>query len=85
MMGAVSMRDEFSEYYADYLGGTYDYTDRLVLNGYFRLGCSPGSFRTWWRRLKDSDAGLDNAHLMRMPMPTAFLSSTVGEESGSTK
>ena len=60
------MLDEFSDYYAEHLDGTYDCADRIVLNGYFRLGCSPGGFRVWWRRLKESDADLDNAHLMRM-------------------
>ena len=60
------MLDEFSDYYAEFLDGTYDCVDRIVLNGYFRLGCSPGGFRTWWRRLKGSDDDLDNAHLMRM-------------------
>jgi len=58
--------DEFSEYYSDYLDGTYDCADRIVLNGYFRLGCSPGGFRTWWRRLEGSDENLDKTHLMRM-------------------
>jgi hypothetical protein len=58
--------DEFSEYYSDYLDGTYDCADRIVLNGYFRLGCSPGGFRTWWRCLEGSDEKLDDTHLMRM-------------------
>jgi hypothetical protein len=60
------MLDELSEYYADLLDGTYDCVDRIVLNGYFRLGQSPGGFRTWWRSLEGSDDHLDNAHLMRM-------------------
>lgn len=60
------MLDELSEYYADSLDGTYDCVDRIVLNGYFRLGQSPGGFRTWWRSLEGSDDNLDNAHLMRM-------------------
>ncbi len=60
------MADEFSQYYAGYLTGTYDCVDRIVLNGYFQLAHSPGGFRTWWRTLKGSDAELDNAHLMRM-------------------
>lgn len=61
------MLDEFSRYYADLLDGSYDCVDRIVLNGYFRLGYSPGGFRTWWRNLhQGSDADLDNAHLMRM-------------------
>ena len=58
--------DEFSEYYSDYLDGTYDCADRIVLNGYFRLGCSPGGFRTWWRSLQGCDENLDDTHLMRM-------------------
>jgi hypothetical protein len=61
------MPDEFSRYYADLLDSGYDCVDRIVLNGYFRLGYSPGGFRTWWRNLhQGSDADLDNAHLMRM-------------------
>jgi hypothetical protein len=60
------MQDEFSDYYADCLAGSYDCVDRMVLNAYFQLGQSPGGFRTWWRGLNGSDADLDNAHLMRM-------------------
>jgi hypothetical protein len=60
------MADEFSSYYAEYLEGTYDCVDRIVLNAYFVMGQSPGGFRTWWRRLHGSDAELDNNHLMRM-------------------
>jgi hypothetical protein len=60
------MRDEFSEYYAEFLDGTYDCIDRIVLNGYFRLGQGPGGFRIWWRSLEGSDEHLDNAPLMRM-------------------
>lgn len=65
-MGVIGTMDEFSEYYSDYLDGTYDCADRIVLNGYFRLGCSPGGFRTWWRCLEGSDEKLDDTHLMRM-------------------
>jgi len=40
----------------------------MVLNAYYPLGHSPGGFRTWWRRWHgDSDAELDDAHLMRLP------------------
>jgi len=60
------MLDEFSEYYADFLAGTYDCVDRIVVNAYFRIGQTPGGFRTWWRNLEGSDDNLDNAHLMRM-------------------
>jgi hypothetical protein len=57
--------DRFSSYYAEFLDGTYDCADRIVLNAYFQLGQAPGGFRYWWRQLKGSDDGLDNAHLMR--------------------
>jgi hypothetical protein len=59
--------DEFGNHYSDLLDGSYDCVDRIVLNGFFVLGYTPGGFRTWWRRLHhDSDDQLDNAHLMRM-------------------
>jgi hypothetical protein len=59
--------DEFRERYADLLTGSYDCVDRIVLNAYFPLGHNPGGFRVWWRRWHDdSDAELDNAHLMRL-------------------
>lgn len=59
--------DELSNYYADFLNGSYDCVDRIVLNGNFRLCYSPGGFRCWWRRLHNgSEEELDNAHLMRM-------------------
>ncbi len=57
--------DAFSEYHADLLDGTYDCADRIVLNGYYPMGHSPGGFRTWWRHLYGDDENLDNAHLMR--------------------
>ena len=58
--------DLFTDYYCDYLAGTYDCVDRFVLNATFRLGQSPGGFRTWWRQLKGSDRDLDDNHLIRM-------------------
>jgi hypothetical protein len=61
------MADELSELYQDFLTGSYDCVDRIILNGNFRLCYSPGGFRSWWRRLHDgSEQELDNAHLMRM-------------------
>ena len=59
------IRDEFSKNYADYLNGTYDLVDRIVLNGYYRLAQSAGGFREFWRRLHGSDENLDNTHLIR--------------------
>jgi hypothetical protein len=58
--------DPFSNYYEDFLVGSYDCVDRLVLNAYFPLGCSAGGFRSWWRSLYGTDDNLDNTHLMRL-------------------
>ncbi|HET8671595.1 MAG TPA: hypothetical protein VFM05_13475, partial [Candidatus Saccharimonadales bacterium] len=60
------MIDELSQAYAEYLEGTYDSPDRIVLNAYFRRGHIPGGFRLWWRELYGHDEDLDNAHLMRL-------------------
>jgi hypothetical protein len=59
--------DEFSLRYSDLLTGSYDCVDRIVLNAFFPLGHNPGGFRVWWRRWHDdSDAELDNTHLIRL-------------------
>jgi len=60
------MADGLSELYQDLLTGSYDCVDRIVLNGYFRRGHSPGGFRVWWRALTGSEDTLDNTHLMRL-------------------
>lgn len=60
------MTDGFSQAYAEYLEGTYDSPDRIVLNAYFRRGHIPGGFRNWWRELYGTDENLDDAHLMRL-------------------
>jgi hypothetical protein len=58
--------DQFSEAYRDFLEGSYDCIDRIVLNAYFQFGQSPGGFRTWWRQGYGSDDNLDTTHLMRI-------------------
>jgi hypothetical protein len=58
--------DPFAVSYAEFLEGQYDCVDRIVLNAYFSMGCSPGGFRTWWRALDGSDDNLDNTHLLRL-------------------
>lgn len=59
--------DEFSLRYSNLVTGSYDCVDRIVLNAFFSLGHNPGGFRVWWRRWHgDSDAELDNTHLMRL-------------------
>jgi hypothetical protein len=60
------MADELSGVYRDLLAGSYDCVDRIVLNGYYRMGHDPAGFRLWWRRLTGSDETLDNNHLMRL-------------------
>ena len=61
------MSDDLCDRYRDLLDGHYDCVDRIVLNAYFALGHGAGGFRVWWRRWhNDSDAELDNAHLMRL-------------------
>lgn len=60
------MSDELNHQYKDLLAGSYDCVDRIVLNGYFRMGHNPGGFRAWWRALFGSDENLDDTHLMRM-------------------
>src|SRR6476646_10259526 len=57
-----SLRDRYTEL----LSGSYDCTDRIVLNAYFRMGHTPGGFRVWWGTLTGSGETLDNTHLMRM-------------------
>src|SRR6201987_5153801 len=58
------MPESLSDRYAELLSGSYDCTDRIVLNAYFRMGHTPGGFRVWWRTLTGSEETLDNAHLM---------------------
>ena len=59
-------KDKLSAHHKEILDGSYDCVDRLVLNGYYPIGCSPGGFRTWFRNLKGSDNDLNNNTLMRM-------------------
>ncbi|MCC6580268.1 MAG: hypothetical protein IT440_07480 [Phycisphaeraceae bacterium] len=48
------------------LDDTYDVVDRIVINAYFNLACSPGGFRQWWYNLHGTLDHLDDTHLMRM-------------------
>ncbi len=38
--------DRFTAHYGELLDGTYDCVDRIILNGYFRLGCSPSGLQS---------------------------------------
>lgn len=57
--------DAFSEKYAEYVAGSYDCIDRIVLNAYWTMGQNGGGFRVWWRGWKGSDEGLNTTRLMR--------------------
>ena len=73
------MADDFSFRYGDLITGSYDCVDRVVLNAWYPMGVNPGGLRTWWRRLHgDSDAELDNTHLMRMAGPVRAAGQGVG-------
>ena len=58
-------RDELSNHYQNYLEGSYDCIDRIVLNAYYPILHSPGGLRYWYNLLKGSDKDLDTNHLMR--------------------
>jgi hypothetical protein len=60
------MPDQLSTVYRDFLEGSYDCVDRIILNAYFSMGQSGGGLRAWWRTLYGSDDNLDDTHLMRM-------------------
>ena len=60
------MPDQLSTLYNDFLEGTYDCVDRVILNAYFSMGQTGGGLRVWWRALYGSDDKLDDNHLMRM-------------------
>ena len=50
----------------EFLDGSYDCVDRVVLRAYFQLGQRAPGFRMWWRCWQGSDEGLDNTRLMRV-------------------
>mgnify|MGYP000250522963 CR=1 FL=1 len=62
----MSKASEGGVLFDEFLEGSYDCIDRVVLRAYFQLGQAPAGFRTWWRRWKGSDEGLDNMSLMRI-------------------
>jgi len=62
----MTAKDDFSEYYEEYLDGQYDCVDRIVLNGYFPMGQQGGGFRYWWRNLTGSDENLTQDNLVSM-------------------
>lgn len=65
--GVMKFQDELSQHYSEILDGVYECVDRIVINGYYKLGHSPGGFRTWWRTFYGTDDNLDKTHLIRFP------------------
>jgi hypothetical protein len=59
-------RLETGPLFGEFLDSNYNCVDRAVLRAYLQIGQAPAGFRTFWRRWKGSDEGLDNAHLMRI-------------------
>jgi hypothetical protein len=57
--------EQFTEFYKSDFSGTYHSTDRLVLNGYYNMGCTLGGFRHFWRQLEGGDETLDENHVRR--------------------
>ena len=78
----VTEQDEFSEYYADFLDGSYDCVDRIVLNAYFPLIQTAAGWRFWWRQTFGSDEDLDKNHLMRIAGRFARRLRTYAEKKG---
>jgi hypothetical protein len=62
----MNSTDEFTEYHAELLEGSYDCMDRIVLNAYFPVGMTGGGLRCWWRLLRGDDARLNDAQLREM-------------------
>lgn len=62
----MTASDAFSEYYAEFLHGSYDCVDRIVLNAFFPVGQTGGGTRSWWRLLNGDDLKLDDDHLREM-------------------
>ena len=58
--------DKFSAHYETQIHWQYDCIDRIVLNGMFQLGQSPGGFRYWWRQLCGNDDHLSNKTMRTM-------------------
>lgn len=63
---ARSEVDQFSQYYADFLEGSYDCVDRIGFNAKIQVAQRPGGGRVWGRALSGSEEKLDKSHLMRL-------------------
>lgn len=62
----MTASDTFTSHYEEQIHWQYDCIDRIVLNGTFQLGQSPGGFRYWWRELYGNDGNLTNPAIRTM-------------------
>lgn len=62
----MNATDKFLSHYEAQISWHYDCVDRIVLNGMFLLGQSPGGFRYWWRELFGSDENLSDESMRKL-------------------
>lgn len=62
----MSNDDQFSAYYTDEIEWSYDCPDRIVINGMFMLGQTPGGFRSWWRSFDPQERRLNDKGMQSM-------------------
>lgn len=63
---AMIEHDKFKANYGDEIDWEYDCVDRIVMNGMFPLGQTPGGFRHWWRKLFGDDGKLNDDGIRAM-------------------
>lgn len=76
------MSDQLTTAYAEYLDGSYDCADRIVLNAYFGMGHTGGGMRAWWRRLYGHEENLNKEHLMRLGSRLGRRAKAYAEKTG---
>lgn len=60
-MNALKPADDFSNYHAELLEGSYDCIDRITVNAYYPMGQTGGGMRVWWRDWKGNEQRLSDA------------------------
>jgi hypothetical protein len=79
----MKIQDAFVKQHAEWLEGTYDCLDRIVLNGYFLPGQNGGGMRSWWERLRgDPVRTLKKNSLLKMGWVFARRVRQWGEREG---
>lgn len=62
----MNSSDLFLSHYGQLIDWHYDCLDRIVMNGMFLLGQSPGGFRFWWREYFGHEDRLNNDEMRKM-------------------